>query len=48
MVLQHLMISKLAALGHIVPGFVIYQFAPIIHSWDMQLRTLETYVLVRP
>ncbi|KAF2643651.1 hypothetical protein P280DRAFT_546572 [Massarina eburnea CBS 473.64] len=33
------------AVGHIVCGFMINGFAPIIHSWEMTMHTFGTYLL---
>ncbi|KAF2732862.1 hypothetical protein EJ04DRAFT_607044 [Polyplosphaeria fusca] len=35
----------IATIGHAVPQFLIYDFAPIIHSWDMRLETLSTLLV---
>ncbi|KAJ4299437.1 hypothetical protein N0V90_004682 [Kalmusia sp. IMI 367209] len=35
----------IAAIVHIACGFMINQFAPIIHSWDMTMETFGKYLL---
>ncbi|KAF2119433.1 hypothetical protein BDV96DRAFT_642458 [Lophiotrema nucula] len=35
----------LAAVGHVVPSFIIDDFAPIIHTWDMQLDVFSRFLL---
>ncbi|KAF2264979.1 hypothetical protein CC78DRAFT_616364 [Lojkania enalia] len=35
----------LAAIGQIVPGYMIYEFAPIIHDWDLPLYKFSKYLL---
>ncbi|CAI6334198.1 unnamed protein product [Periconia digitata] len=38
-------LGYLAAAGHVACGFVINEFAPIIHSWEMTMRTFGRYLL---
>lgn len=45
-VIPLLTILQLTALVHFAAGLVLYDFAPIIHSWDMQLGTFSKYLLV--
>ncbi|PVH95898.1 hypothetical protein DM02DRAFT_136855 [Periconia macrospinosa] len=38
-------VAWLAAVGHVACGFVINEFAPIIHSWEMTMRIFGKYLL---
>ncbi|ORY14092.1 hypothetical protein BCR34DRAFT_599501 [Clohesyomyces aquaticus] len=34
----------LAAMGHYAVSLVVFDFAPVIHTWDITLRTLSTWL----
>ncbi|KAF2654702.1 hypothetical protein K491DRAFT_716947 [Lophiostoma macrostomum CBS 122681] len=38
-------VAWLGAIGHATMAFLIYDFAPIIHGWDMRLETFGRYLL---
>ncbi|KAF2257987.1 hypothetical protein CC78DRAFT_421731, partial [Lojkania enalia] len=34
-----------AEVGHVVPSFLVLQFAPIIHQWDLQVKNIIRFLL---
>ncbi|KAF2186225.1 hypothetical protein K469DRAFT_573671 [Zopfia rhizophila CBS 207.26] len=34
-----------ATIGHLVPAFIVYDFAPIIHTWDLTMRDFSKLLL---